>query len=201
MILWWSRHWVFLVSMPLRVLMFVFVLPPIFVKMLKRDCAKWVIQCWLNHLIFACNSSSNGLCLDLSHFSEFWNFVYLVLVGDRWEHSSGFVITSSIHGSALTIFCSHGQCKSTFVSVSVSPRGRVVNINRLEKIQIFAVLLRPSVGHLRFSVLLIQLPPDCDSIPAIFDRCSSGVRRFPVISLPLGVTALFLPLERLIRAK
>ena len=39
----------------------------------------------------------------------------------------GFVITSSIHRSALTIFCSHGQCNSTFVSVSLSPRGRVVN--------------------------------------------------------------------------
>ena len=44
----------------------------------------------------------------------------------------GFVITSSIHWSALTIFCSHVQCNSTFVSVSLSPRGCVFNIKRLE---------------------------------------------------------------------
>ena len=103
---------------------------------------------------------------------------------------SGFVITSSIHGSALTIFCSHGQCNSTFVSLSLSPRGRVVNVNRLEVIHIFALLLSPSVGHLRFSVLLVTLPLDCDSILATFDRCSCGVLGFPVISLPLGFTTL-----------
>ena len=84
---------------------------------------------------------------------------------------SGFVITSFIHGSALAIFCSHGLCNCTFVSVSLSPRGRVVNIHRPEVIQIFAVLISPSVGHLRFSVLL-------GSILAMFDRCSCGVLRW-----------------------
>ena len=81
--------------------------------------------------------------------------------------SSGFAITSSVHGSASTIFCSHGQCNSTSVSVSLFPRSRALNINRLEVIQIFAVLLSSSVSQLRFSVLLIVLPPDCDSSMAI----------------------------------
>ena len=103
--------------------------------------------------------------------------------------STGFVITSSVPGSDLTIFCSHGLCNSTCVSVSLSPRGRVVNINRLEVIQMFAALLSPSVYHLRFSALLILLALDCDSILAIFDRCSCGVLRFPLISSPLGFTS------------
>ena len=54
---------------------------------------------------------------------------------------------------------------------------------------------------IRGCVLLILLPPVCDSILAIFYHCSCGVLHFPVIPLPLGFTALFLPLERLIRAK
>ena len=76
--------------------------------------------------------------------------------------SSRFVFTSSIHGSTLTIFCSTGQCNSTFVSVSLFPCGCVLNVNCLVVILIFAVLLRPSVARLRFSVRLILLPPDCN---------------------------------------
>ena len=74
--------------------------------------------------------------------------------------SSGFIITSSVHGSTLTIFCSPGQSDCSFVSVSLFPRGCVLNINRVDVIQTFAALLSPSVRQLRFSVLLIVLPPD-----------------------------------------
>ena len=55
----------------------------------------------------------------------------------------------------------------------------------------FAVLLSPFVGHLRFSVLLILLPPDCDSILATFVGRSCSVNGLPVILLPLRFTALF----------
>ena len=67
----------------------------------------------------------------------------------------------------------------------------MLNINRLEEIEIFEVLLSPSVSQLRFSVLLIGLAPDCDSIMAIFVCSSCSVHGLLVILVPLGFTALF----------
>ena len=67
----------------------------------------------------------------ISHSSEYRILSSLFLSKTDESIGGGFVVTFSIHGSALPIFCSHGQCNSTFVSVSLSPRGRVDNISRL----------------------------------------------------------------------
>ena len=102
-------------------------------------------------------------------------------------------IFSRFHWSSLTILTVACQLDGALVLVRLLLGCGVRDVDRREVVQVSAIFCRPSMGTLRISVLLILLPPDCDSVFVMFLCSSFGIHCFPMVLLPLSFVMLLAP--------
>ena len=105
----------------------------------------------------------------------------------------GNEIFPCFHWSSLTILIIACQRDGAFVPVPLMPGCGVRDVDRRVVVQVSAILFRPSMNFLRFSIHFVILPSEHDGSVFVLSCSSFGIHCFPTVLLPLSFAMLLAP--------